>query len=154
MVDKQGLTSSTFQTITIINTKPFYINGNDHNDPNDDVVWPKSIEINSCNNVMTHPDQTGYPIYVNTNCAQVAANWDDTKLTVLDSTCYKILRKWVVIDWCQYDRIKLTGIWEYTQVIAVKSSEPPTLETCGEVDFVIKMLFIIQILNNVLVPTI
>ncbi|MBK9727825.1 MAG: hypothetical protein IPO86_06885 [Saprospiraceae bacterium] len=135
VVDKQGLTSSTFQTITITNTKPFYINGNDHNDPNDDVVWPKSIEINSCNNVMTHPDQTGYPIYVNTNCAQVAANWDDTKLTVLDSTCYKILRKWVVIDWCQYDRIKLTGIWEYTQVIAVKSSEPPTLETCGEVDF-------------------
>ncbi len=124
--DRQGLVTTAFQTITIINTKPF---------TRSDIEWPKSVEINSCNNVMTHPDQTGYPKYRNTTCAQVAANYDDLKLAVLDSTCYKILRKWVVIDWCQYDRVTGKGIWDTTQIIVVKSSEPPTIYSCETREF-------------------
>ncbi len=124
--DKQGLVTVGYQTITLINTKPF---------TRADIIWPGSVEIHSCNNVVTHPDHTGYPQYSNTTCAQVAANYDDLKLTVLDSTCYKILRKWVVIDWCQYDRNTGAGIWDTTQIIVVKSSEPPVLETCNAVDF-------------------
>ncbi len=124
--DRQGLVTVRYQTITLINTKPF---------TRADIKWPASVEIHSCNNVVTHPDNTGYPEYLNTTCAQVAANYDDLKLTVLDSTCYKILRKWVVIDWCQYDRNTGAGIWDTTQIIVVKSSEPPVLETCNAVDF-------------------
>ncbi|MBK9107382.1 MAG: hypothetical protein IPM92_03120 [Saprospiraceae bacterium] len=124
--DRQGLVTIKYQKITLINTSPFTRN---------DIIWPNSVEINTCNNVMTHPDHTGYPIFRNTTCAQVAANYDDLKLAVLDSTCYKILRKWVVIDWCQYDRITGAGIWDTTQIIAVKSSEPPTLESCEPKEF-------------------
>lgn len=124
--DLQGLMTERQQKITLINTQPFTKN---------DIVWPKNIEIHTCDNVMTHPDHTGYPLYTNTTCAQVAANYDDLKLAVLDSTCYKILRKWVVIDWCQYDRVTGAGIWDTTQIIAVKSSEPPTLESCAPKDF-------------------
>ncbi|MEP7169385.1 MAG: hypothetical protein ABI855_08430, partial [Bacteroidota bacterium] len=82
--DRQGLTDTAIQTITIINIDPFGLN---------DISWPNNVEIFSCNNVVTHPDQTGYPSYNNKNCAQIAANYDDTKLTVLDSTCFKILRQ-------------------------------------------------------------
>jgi hypothetical protein len=124
-VDKQGLTSIAIQTITVVNTHPF--TGND-------IYWPPYLEIYSCNNVSTHPDQTGYPFYFNVNCAQIAANYTDTKLTVLDSTCFKILRKWYVIDWCQYDRNTNQGYWEYTQVIAVKNSEPPVIQSCTDVE--------------------
>jgi hypothetical protein len=123
--DKQGLKSSGVQTITIINTDPF---------DSTDISWPLSLEINSCNNVKTHPDQTGYPVYRNKTCAQIAANYYDTRLTVLDSTCFKILRKWIVIDWCQYDQSTGKGYWEHTQIIAVKSSEPPTISSCGNLE--------------------
>ncbi len=123
--DKQGLISTGVQTITIVNTDPF---------DSLDITWPINVEINSCNNVKTHPDQTGYPVYHNRTCAQIAANYDDTKLVVLDSTCFKILRKWIVIDWCQYDRSTGRGYWEHTQIIAVKSSEPPTIISCGDLE--------------------
>lgn len=124
--DKQGYVTVDTQYITIINTSKF---------TRADIIWPDNVQINSCVNVETHPDNTGYPVYLNTNCAQVAANYDDLKLAVLDSTCYKILRKWVVIDWCQYDRNNNLGIWDTTQIIVVKSSEPPTLENCDSVTF-------------------
>lgn len=124
-VDGQGLIDTAIQTITIINTDPF---------DSLDIIWPNNVEIYSCNNVVTHPDQTGHPQYNNRTCAQIAANYDDTKLTVLDSTCYKILRKWFVIDWCQYDRNTNKGYWEHTQIIAVKNSEPPVISSCTDVD--------------------
>ena len=124
--DRQGLVTTAYQTITIINTQPF---------KRSDIEWPKEVFINTCNNVMTHPDHTGYPKYRNTTCAQIAANYDDLKLAVFDSTCYKILRKWVVIDWCQYNRQTGAGIWDTTQIIVVKSSEPPTIFTCDSKTF-------------------
>ncbi|MCC6752470.1 MAG: hypothetical protein IT266_00635 [Saprospiraceae bacterium] len=124
--DREGLITVDTQTITLVNAKPFTKN---------DIIWPKDITIYSCNNVQTHPDETGYPSYKNTTCAQVAANYDDLKLAVLDSTCFKILRKWTVIDWCTYDRQTGAGIWDSLQIIAVKSSEPPTIDSCQDVDF-------------------
>ncbi|HEX5626263.1 MAG TPA: carboxypeptidase regulatory-like domain-containing protein [Saprospiraceae bacterium] len=123
--DPQGWETSAIQYITIINTRPFTAQN---------IRWPMDREINSCNRVRTHPDQTGYPTFTNINCAQVASNYDDIKLTVLDSTCFKILRKWTVIDWCQYDRSTGKGIWERTQVIAVKNSEPPTIISCQDIE--------------------
>lgn len=124
--DRQGLKDSAYQLITIINSHKF---------DSLDIHWPDDVTIYSCDNVQTHPDQTKYPWYDNKNCAQIAANYTDTKLFVADSTCFKIIRHWVVIDWCQYDRNDPGSYWEHTQVIAVKSSEPPTIESCGPVEF-------------------
>jgi hypothetical protein len=88
------------------------------------------VAINSCRSAVVHPNNTGAPKFLNTNCAQVAANYADTKLTLLDSVCYKILRKWTVVDWCQFNLNKYDGIWEFNQIIYISNSEPPTIYTC------------------------
>jgi hypothetical protein len=88
------------------------------------------VAINSCRSAVVHPNNTGAPKFLNTNCAQVAANYADTKLNLLDSVCYKILRKWTVVDWCQFNLNKYDGIWEFNQIIYISNSEPPTIYTC------------------------
>ncbi|MBK7879265.1 MAG: hypothetical protein IPJ83_01715 [Saprospiraceae bacterium] len=44
--------------------------------------------------------------------------------------CYKVLRKWVVIDWCQYDPHLNPGKgrWEQTQVIEVMDQTKPEVK--------------------------
>ncbi|MBK7694840.1 MAG: T9SS type A sorting domain-containing protein [Saprospiraceae bacterium] len=120
--DKQGFVSVDTQRIFVWNPRPFSIN---------DIKWPDTlVAINSCRSAVVHPNNTGAPKFLNTNCAQVAANYADTKLTLLDSVCYKILRKWTVVDWCQFNKNKYDGIWEFNQIIYISNSEPPTIYTC------------------------
>ena len=130
--DNQGLTSFATQTITIRNTNFF---------DRKNIIFPPTKLINSCNNVITHPSNTGEPTYSNLGCAQVAANYEDLKLTFVDSVCYKILRKWTVVDWCQYNANTNSGIWSETQLIYVMNSEPPTIKNCDFVDFCDKESF-------------
>ncbi|MBK8152280.1 MAG: T9SS type A sorting domain-containing protein [Saprospiraceae bacterium] len=52
-----------------------------------------------------------------------------------DSACYKIIRKWRVIDWCQYEQRTGAGQWEGTQVIQVKNSEAPNIFSCQDTIF-------------------
>jgi hypothetical protein len=42
--------------------------------------------------------------------------------------CFKILRKWKVIDWCQFDNNEFKK-WEHEQVILVENNRPPTIIT-------------------------
>lgn len=134
-VDKQGLMSMATQVITIINVDPFYINPYDHLDSADDVEWPEeTVKIFSCRTADTHPDKTGAPKFTNVGCAQLSINYTDSRLDVLDSVCYKILRKWTVLDWCQYEARTQKGIWEYTQVILVQNTIPPDIYSCQDID--------------------
>ena len=130
--DQQGLTSIATQRIYVQNNSPFN---------RSNITFPFRREINSCNNVITDPSNTGVPTYTNVGCAQIAANYEDLKLTIVDSVCYKILRKWTVVDWCQYNASAGTGIWTETQVINVKNSEPPMITSCQFVDFCDKLSF-------------
>lgn len=125
-VDPQGLTAVAVQKIYVVNNRPF---------TRANIIFPTRRDIPSCTNVDTHPDNTGYPRYTNVGCAQVAANYEDLKLTFVDSVCYKILRKWTVLDWCQYNSVTGAGIWEETQLIYVSNSNPPTVTSCGTVEF-------------------
>jgi hypothetical protein len=43
----------------------------------------------------------------------------------VDGACFKILRRWTVIDWCQYDPLTGEGLWEYVQVIKVHDEDGP-----------------------------
>ena len=55
----------------------------------------------------------------------------DQRFDFVDSACFKILREWSVIDWCQYDPQTGTGLWHYIQVIKVHDENGPTfVEDC------------------------
>ena len=71
------------------------------------------------------------------SCSQVAAYSEDQVFT-LAGACVKILRKWTVIDWCQYNEsnpVLGQGWWEDTQVIKLNNNEAPTfVSNCEDRD--------------------
>lgn len=102
--DNDG-TASTSQTITIVNNNPFDFNS---------IVFPKDtvLTINSCDvSGLTDPanllDGYNVPQYtVLAPCQMISASADDEMYSLLDdpnSVCFKIVRTWTVIDWCQLD---------------------------------------------------
>ena len=47
--------------------------------------------------------QTNEPTWTDPTCGLVGMTSSDEEFTFNDGVCYKILRHWVVIDWCSYD---------------------------------------------------
>ena len=135
--DAQGRTASCIQTITIINSEPFYINRNNDFDPTDDVQWPLDYTTNTCGAGLD-PDQLAFPydrpVLSDDVCDFVAVTYKDTYLPIQAPACVKILRKWIVIDWCQAeDNADPTqegpGVWHYVQVIKVMNSTDPVFDS-------------------------
>jgi hypothetical protein len=124
--DPFGNRTSCTQTIFVEDPQPFNRR---------DITFPRDVTINGCLNLDTKPSRTGFPTYRNRNCAQVAASFHDLVLTVVDSACYKIIRSWTVLDWCQYDQSQQAGIWRYDQIIKVQNNQAPVLENCEDITF-------------------
>lgn len=116
-IDNGNLRDSCRQIITVVDSTPF---------KSTDIVWPSDIVLNGCgDNPST--DITGKPIYLNKDvCNQPISTYEDLVFNFVDGVCYKILRKWTVIDWCTYNQINQTGIWYHTQVIMVNNTDAPT----------------------------
>ena len=60
----------------------------------------------------------------------VAVDHDDLVFEHIDGMCYKILRKWRVVDWCQYnqnDPVNSPGYWEYTQNLLINDDINPVV---------------------------
>ncbi len=100
-------------------------------------LWPADYSTTvECDKAITDPKVAGEPIleYVE-NCALVASTYEDEEFNLVDGACYKILRKWTIVDWCQYDD-KLPsnqnpGLWKYTQKITMNNTvEPEFGEEC------------------------
>ncbi len=115
--------------VDVVNDDPFSVS---------DIRWPTSpISIVGCGDADTSPtkDGTGEPdISADDACSMVAATYTDRVFDVVQGACYKILRDWTVIDWCQYDENYPSGdgIWRYTQVIKVYDTEEPVFTSgCG-----------------------
>jgi hypothetical protein len=129
--DPSNRTTSCSQTLTVRELDPFYINKNNPNDSRDDVVWPRDIVITGCIDSGTDPDDlpdgSKRPIVSETECSMVATDYDDVVFQFVEDACFKILRQWTILDWCQYDQHNpgAGGIWYYTQVIKVQNSSPP-----------------------------
>ncbi|MBK7233860.1 MAG: T9SS type A sorting domain-containing protein [Saprospiraceae bacterium] len=132
-----GVVVSATQTIWTVNCDPFYIDRNNHCSTTDDIIWPdcegRGTTVNGCG-ANTHPDNIGRPRLTNrasTHCDLLAIQNFDEVFTIEPDACYKILRRWVVIDWCQYDPNidRENGRWEFTQVIKVRDIVAPTV-TC------------------------
>jgi hypothetical protein len=98
---------------------------------------PDQLEISSLIN-----DNTGqsvsldaFPTWNDDNCSQIAVTWEDDVFEVVPDACFKILRHWKLIDWCQYDPVTGCGLWEYTQTIKVLDDVEPEFPNCEDVTF-------------------
>jgi hypothetical protein len=128
-VDDFGNASTAFQRITFEQCSPF---------TESDIDWPRDRELDCDENgeYSTDPDATGEPeIDNNDACSQIAVRYDDELFEVVPDACFKILRTWTVLDWCQYDVETGAGTWTYTQVIKVNDDQAPELLVCEDVTF-------------------
>lgn len=113
------------QTITVQDFDPFT--------PNYDLIWPANYTKNGCLDEGILPDnlpiQYGWPrITGDDHCSMIAMDYDDLTFEHVEGMCYKILRKWKVIDWCQYDQNapnNTAGYWEYDQTIMITDGVDP-----------------------------
>jgi hypothetical protein len=121
-----GENTSCTQTITVVNQNPW-------NPNNDQIIWPKDYETTECMTTTALapddlPEGFNKPTFKgDNNCSLVATNHKDLVLDVEPPACFKILRTWTVIDWCQYDpnAVNDRGRYEYTQVIKVSDNTDP-----------------------------
>lgn len=138
VTDNGGRTASCTQIITIRNSSPY----------NGPTTWPTSPkEVTGCMNVDTDPSKTGTPTIGAGACSQVAYTYEDQVFPFVDGVCFKILRKWTVIDWCKfapntdnqgypYPSVPTTGVnmWSFTQIIKVTENVKPVIANNSKAD--------------------
>ncbi|MBK9721361.1 MAG: T9SS type A sorting domain-containing protein [Saprospiraceae bacterium] len=133
-----GISVTATQIIWVVDCDPFYINRADNCDPDDDITWPgnctgQATTIAGCGADIS-PDNPllGRPVVENGAddlCALISIEYFDEIFTIEPDACFKVLRKWVVIDWCQYDPSidPVKGRWEYLQIIKVHDTDKPVV---------------------------
>ena len=130
--NQQGFNPSVCtQRIWVVDFEPFYISDKTcfNSDPNDGVRWPCDVLITNC------PDDfgnTGEPQIFSDACSLIGVTYEDTRFEISDGACYKILREWKVIDWCQYNPATGYGLWSYTQVIKVHDEDAAEFVACPQ----------------------
>ena len=125
--DMGGRLDSCGQVITVINDDPF---------EEDDITWPEDYNTTVCG-ASFDPDDIPCdsilwcrPEYRQSNCGLIAVTYTDQELPI-NNACRKVLRRWVVIDWCQYDpnASYINGYWSHTQILKALDEDAPVL-TC------------------------
>lgn len=135
--NQQGFNPSVCtQRIWVVDFDPFYISDNTcfNSNPNDGVIWPCDILITNCPDDFTN---TGEPQIFSDACSLIGVTYEDTRFEFADNACYKILREWKVIDWCQYDNFTGYGLWSYTQVIKVHDEDAAEFLSCPQTPVVL-----------------
>ena len=130
------------QIITFTNDSPF---------DGADIDWPDDYTTNNnndCDAGNLDPDNLparfAYPRFTEDQCDLVASSHDDWVFDFGNGTdaCFKIIRKWKVIDWCNSYVDPQTGgtmypSWEHQQVLVVENSIAPTfIAGCDPVNVV------------------
>jgi len=127
--DPQGNFTTCSQTIRVINFTPFNANSTAF------VRWPADHTVNGCIGADVLPDVLPAgkqrPVIVNDECALVEFTYSDLVFQYVDNYCYKIVRTWKMIDWCQFDTQDpfKKGYWEHHQLIMVNDLTPPKFIT-------------------------
>lgn len=114
------------QTITVLDSTPF--NGN--------ISWPANIEINGCHSSID-PNLTGKPTWpTNLSCSNILTTYEDQVFNIVENVCFKVLRKWTVVDWCLFNSTTGYGRWTYVQIIKIRNTVAPTITSpCTDQEF-------------------
>ncbi len=128
--DNGGRTSTCKQILTFENPEPF--NGGDL------IVCPRDTTIIGCMAPEElGPDVLGYPKFPGDHCDLIGSDWDDEVFTFNNfngNACFKILRTWEIIDWCQQDPYTgLFHVWTCQQVIKISNDIKPEVEVCDSI---------------------
>lgn len=75
------------------------------------------------------------PTWVTGPCNVIGLSYKDDVFEVSEEACYKILRHFKLIDWCDADGDGIMNIWEHTQVIKVIDEDAPQLLGCAYEEF-------------------
>ena len=129
VTDASGRTASCTQTITVINSTPFNLSK---------ITWPLDYYTTQCNPALEPADlpvNYNFPAVNEGVCDLVAVAHIDQLLPTNPPACFKILRKWIVIDWCQYNPniSNSPGYFEHTQIVKVQDEIPPVLTCPGNI---------------------
>ncbi|MCB9289983.1 MAG: HYR domain-containing protein [Lewinellaceae bacterium] len=121
--DPSGNISSCTQEITV--TRDPFTESN--------IIWPQNYSVDICG-ASTEPDDLpdgyGRPEVVGMSCANIGIIYEDDFFNIAMPACYKILRRWTVIDWCEYDPEypDAGGRFSKVQVVKVEDNDPPVLD--------------------------
>ena len=122
--------TSCIQEITILPIDPI---------SEDDIIWPEDFYLEGCNTDNLEPDrldaQYSYPVVATGSCDLIGYNWDDDIFNAdpTSTACYKIIRHWTLINWCEVIDDEYTT-YEYDQILIVSNVIDPTI-TCAPVTF-------------------
>ena len=127
-------TQTCTQNITFDSENPFGY---------DDIQWPESFTTTSdCTMLDLHPDNLppgrGRPIITDFECSLAGASLVEEHLINFSNTgnCFKILRKWAVIDWCSRTETGQFLRWDGPdQEILVLNTEGPVITSSEEFRF-------------------
>jgi hypothetical protein len=134
--DNAKNTSSCAQIITVRPLAPLVAS---------DITWPADYMFTSggclSNGIKPGdlPTASQRPRYPEKACAQISPDYEDLVFQYVDGFCFKILRTWTVIDWCQFDPTNPTaGKFTYTQVIKGSNNVAPTfIRGCNPTDIIV-----------------
>ena len=125
--DLQGNETHTdVQVIDIINNRPF---------DSTQIIWPVDVDtVNVCGSENLRPERLSlhqaFPRFIDEDeCSLVAYDYHDELIdaSIGSEACYKIVRKWTVIDWCQRTRRNVHKKWHYEQYLVVENTIAPEI---------------------------
>ncbi len=129
--DDGGRQSTCQQVISIINYNLFDLS---------DIVWPADYTTSDiCDISLLDPEDLfppyNEPVLSDGPCDLVGANYVDAvfDFSNTDQACFKILRTWTVIDWCQLNS-QSGGLWSHIQVIKVMNNIGPAIESLPDLN--------------------
>lgn len=122
--DDGGLQTVCQQRITVINYDLFDLS---------DITWPLDYTTSDiCQIDLLDPDDLAppfnAPVLNEGPCDMTGATYEDMvfDFTNDDQACFKILRTWTVMDWCQINT-QTGGLWTHIQVIKVMNNTGPVI---------------------------
>ncbi len=115
---------SITQTIYVENESPF---------TEDKITWPQNYTTDKCIGEIRPedlPDPYSQPRFKDENCSDLSVTYEDNVYDNKGEICYKVVRRWTVIDLCQHDPKdpESGGIFEHLQIIKVDDQTAPELE--------------------------
>ncbi len=94
---------------------------------NGNIQWPADWEGSCLDNIPQNE-----PIFLDGVCDQVAFTSDTDTFDFVEDVCYKLVKEWTVIDWCQFEpnNPNTDGIWYHTQIIKISDDIAPEVQNC------------------------
>ena len=128
-VDACGESDFCTQVVNVTATPDQVFSGDDIDNDDDDIIWPANDLDIDCVDAGISIEDTGIPTIVgaDNDCADLYVGHNDQYYYQQIDACYKIIRTWKVIDWCQYSPNTgvYDGYWTYDQTIKVNDNTAP-----------------------------